>query len=71
MKLLQNQDTEEIVEDSEPERAQLRIRNRTLGRVTYHNKANLLNDSRTLESSHRNVVESPTVSTAVVEIAGQ
>jgi len=70
MKFLQNQDTEEIVEDSEPERAQLRIQDRTLGRGTYHKTANLLNE-RTLESCRRNVVESRTVSTAVVEISGQ
>lgn len=70
MKFLRNQDSEEIVEDSEPERAQLRIRNRTLGRVKCHKKANLLNE-RTLETCHRNVVECCTVSTAVVEIIGQ
>jgi len=70
MKFLQNQGSEEVVEDSEPERAQLRIQDRTLGRVTYHKTANLLNE-RTLESCRRNVVESRTVSTAVVEISGQ
>jgi hypothetical protein len=70
MNFLQNHDSEEIVEDSEPERAQLRIQDRTLGRVTYHKPANLLNE-RTLESCRGKVVESRTVSTVVVEISGQ
>lgn len=70
MKLLQ--DMEETVEDSEPERAKLRIGHQNLGQSRYHKRANLPKE-RTPETcqSTGEIVESHTITRAFVEITGQ